>query len=241
MEWRGEGTVLVARRHGESAAILEVFTPDRGRHAGVVRGATSRKLALVLQPGSQVALAWRARLEEHLGSFTVEPMQSRAGLMAGRLELAGLNTITQLLSFTLPEREPHPRLYDQTQALLELMGESEEAWPLAYLHWELALLDEMGFGLDTSACAVTGATEGLAYVSPKTGRAVTEAGAGAWKERLLPLPPCLLAPQPAPRSELAEGLRTTGHFLANALAPALGEKPLPVARQRFVDLFLRQS
>lgn len=240
MEWQDQGTVLSARRHGENSAILEVFTEAHGRHAGVVRGASSRKLAPSLQPGCQVAVTWRARLEEHLGSYSVEPVQSRAGILGDRLALAGQNAVTALLSFSLPEREAHPRLYARTLTLLDMIGQSE-AWPLAYLHWELALLDEMGFGLDLNICAVSGETEGLAYVSPRTGRAVTEASAGAWKERLLPLPACLATPQMGTPDDLRDGLRTTGHFLDTWLAPALGEKPLPPARQRFVELYSRQG
>jgi DNA repair protein RecO (recombination protein O) len=240
MEWRDQGILLSSRRHGESSAIIEVFTPGRGRHLGVVRGGGSRKIAPVLQPGAQLDLVWRARLEEHLGAFTVEPLQSRAAAVMGdRLALAGLNAVLALLSFTLPEREPHPPLYHRSLALLDLLGSSEH-WVLAYLHWELALLDEMGFGLDLGACAVTGATEGLAYVSPRTGRAVTEAGAGEFRDRLLPLPACLQTLRRASPAELAEGLRTTGHFLERRLAPALGDRPLPEARRRLAELQARQ-
>ena len=238
MEWQDEGTVLRTRRHGESSAILEVFTEARGRHAGVVRGATSRNLAPLLQPGTQLTLTWRARLEDHLGSYTIEPVQSRADLMAERLSLAALNAVTALLCFSLPEREGHPRLYHRTLALLDMIG-SNEAWPIAYLHWELALLDEMGFGLDMSGCAVTGAQDGLAYISPRTGRAVTEAGAGTWKDRLLPLPPCLQAPVSGSQTEISDAMRTTGFFLKTWLAPALGNTPLPSARERFVDAYAR--
>lgn len=241
MEWQDSGTVLNTRRHGETSAILEVFTEGHGRHAGIVRGATSRKTAPSLQPGSQVAVSWRARLEDHLGSFTVEPVKSRAAaVMGGRLELAGLNAVTALLTFSLPEREAHPRLYRRTITVLDMIGETE-AWPLAYLQWELALLDEMGFGLDLTACAVTGTTTDLCYVSPKTGRAVSVAGAGAWKDKLLPLPHCLLAAGNGGTAEIAQGLTTTGHFLTNWLAPALGDRSLPPARQRFADLYARQS
>ncbi|WP_172300317.1 DNA repair protein RecO [Pseudoruegeria sp. HB172150] len=239
MEWRDQGILLSSRRHGESGAIIEVFTPGHGRHLGVVRGGGSRKTAPVLQAGAQLDVTWKARLEAHLGAYTVEPLRSRAaGLMGDRLGLSALNAVTALLSFALPEREAHEPLYHRSVALLDLIGESE-LWPLAYLHWELALLDEMGFGLDFSSCAVTGATDGLAYVSPKTGRAVTEAAAGAWKDRLLPLPRCLLVLQPAPPQEIAQGLRTTGYFLEHWLAPALGDKPLPPARQRLADLQAR--
>lgn len=239
MEWRDQGILLSARTHGESSAIIEVFTPARGRHAGVVRGGASRKLAPVLQPGAQLDLAWRARLEDHIGTFSAELIRSRAvASMSDRLSLAGLNAVTALLLFALPEREAHVRLYERTETLLDLLGQPE-IWPLAYMKWELALLDEMGFGLDLSGCAVMGAAANdLSYVSPRTGRAVSRAGAGEWADRLLPLPPCLLGHGPAPDTEIAQGLRLTGHFLHNRLAPELGHKPLPEARQRFVDRFM---
>lgn len=241
MEWQDQGTVLAARRHGETSAILQVFTEAHGLHAGVVRGASSRKLQPVLQPGAQVAVTWRARLEDHLGTFTVEPVKSRAAaVMGGRLELAALNAITALLVFSLPEREAHPRLYGRTISLLDMLGQSDH-WPLAYLLWELALLEEMGFGLDLSCCAVTGAREGLAYVSTRTGRAVTAEAAGPWKDRLLPLPACLQSPGDASAGDIAKGLTTTGYFLESWLAPAFGDRPLPAARRRFADLYARQS
>ncbi len=241
MEWREEGTLLAVRRHGETAAIIDVLTEGHGRHAGIVRGGTSRKIAPVLQPGAQLDLTWRARLDAHLGTFTVEPVKSRAAdLMADRLTLAALNAVSALLLFSLPEREPHPQLYRRTKALLDLIG-TNPAWPLAYLRWELALLDEMGFGLDLSRCAVTGALDDLAYVSPRTGRAVSAEGAGDWAEKLLPLPPALLGEGRGKMGEIADGLRTTGHFLASQLAESLGEKPLPEARARFVDLVRRAA
>lgn len=240
MEWRDQGILLSTRRHGETSAIIEVFTPGQGRHAGVVRGGTSRKIAPILQPGAQLDVTWRARLEDHIGSFTVEPVRSRAAVaLADRLALSGLNAVTALLSFCLPEREPHPRLYQRTEALLDLLGQ-DEIWPLAYLRWEVSLLEEMGYALDLSACAVTGATEGLAYVSPKSGRAVSVKGAGAWAERLLPLPDVLRGIGEAPDEEIAAAFRTTGHFLERYLAEGLGSKPLPEARSRFVDRFSRR-
>jgi len=239
MEWRDEGILLSVKRHGESAVIAEVFTPDHGRHAGVVRGGASRRMAPVLQPGAQMDIAWKARLQEHLGNFTLEPLRSRsATVMGDRMALAGLNAVTALLCFALPEREPHKRLYAATEALLDLLDQTD-LWPLAYLHWEMALLEDLGFGLDLTSCAVTGATEGLRYVSPRTGRAVTAKGAGDYADRLLPLPPCLLRQGEAPDPEIAEGFRVTGHFLNAHLAPDLGTRPLPEARQRFVDLFMR--
>ena len=238
MDWRDHGILLASRRHGETSAIIEVFTEGHGRHAGVVRGGASRKIAPILQPGAQLDVLWRARLEEHIGTFTVEPLRSRvAAAFSGRLALAGLNAVASLLLFCLPEREPHPAIYRRTEQLMDLLGQ-DEVWSLAYMRWELALLEELGFGLDLSACAVTGATEGLVYVSPKSGRAVSAAGAGKWADKLLPLPPCLREGA-APNIEIVDALRTTGYFLENHLAPSLGHTPLPDARARFVTQFTR--
>ncbi len=240
MDWRDHGILLTTRRHGETAAIVEVFTEGHGRHAGVVRGGTSRKVAPILQPGAQLDVLWRARLEEHIGTFQVEPLRSRAAAaFSGRLALAGLNTVVALLSFCLPEREPHPSVYKQTEQLMDLLGQ-DDIWPLAYMRWELALLEELGFGLDLSQCAVTGATDGLTYISPKSGRAVSAEGAGEWADKLLPLPPCLRGQGNAPDAEIAQGLHTTGYFLQHWVAPSLGHSPIPEARARFVEQFTRR-
>jgi DNA repair protein RecO (recombination protein O) len=232
MEWRDQGVLLAVRQHGESAAIIEVFTAAHGRQAGLVRGGGSRKAAPILQPGAQLDVRWRARLDEHLGTFTVEPIRSRAGVMASREALAGLNAVCALLSHSLPEREAHVALYPATIALLDAMEEGH--WTQDYLRWELLLLDELGFGLDLSRCAVTGATEGLAYVSPRTGRAVTAAAAGELAPRLLPLPACL-AGGPADLAGLTQGLRLTGHFLHREVT-AGGARPLPEARVRLLSV-----
>ncbi len=241
MEWREQGILLAVRRHGESAAIIEVFTPTHGRHAGIVRGGGSRRMAPVLQPGAQLDVAWRARLDAHLGTFQVEPVRDRAAaLMADRLALAGLNALTAALSFCLGERDPHPRFYAHSLKMFDVLG-TDPDWPLHYLHWELALLEVMGFGLDLSACAVTGARTGLRFVSPKSGRAVSEQGAGDWAGRLLPLPACLAGDAAANLSELIDGLTTTGYFLEQKVAPELGSRPFPPARRRLVDALARQS
>ncbi len=240
MEWRDQGILLSARKHGETSLIIEMFTPTQGRHVGVVRGGTSRKIAPILQPGAQLDVAWRARLEDHIGSFSVEPVRSRAAVAMGdRLALAGLNTVTALLSFCLPEREPHRALYDRTQMLLDLLGQTD-VWPLAYLQWEMGLLEEMGYALDLTACAVTGSTEELRYVSPKTGRAVSAQGAGEWVDKMLPLPAVMRGLGDGGDAEIGQGFVTTGYFLERHLAYDLGGKPLPEARARFVEAFNRQ-
>ena len=141
--------------------------------------------------------------------------------------------------FSLAEREPHLELYERTEWLLDMLDQVE-VWPLAYLHWELALLEDLGYGLDLTQCAVTGSTQDLIYVSPKTGRAVSRNGAGEWADRLLPLPKCLQGVGSGNLDDLEDGFRTTGHFLENALAKDLGNKPVPEARARFVDAFLKR-
>tara|TARA_B100000767_G_scaffold47941_1_gene42766 strand:+ start:28 stop:762 length:735 start_codon:yes stop_codon:yes gene_type:complete len=235
IEWRDEGVLLAVRKHGENAVIIDVLTQSHGRHAGVVRGGAGRKQAPVLQPGAQLDLVWKARLEEHLGSFTVEPLRSRAAqVMTDPLALAGLSSTVGLLCFSLPEREIYPNLYTISVNLLDLMCVTD-AWPLAYLQWEIQLLEMLGFGLDLSRCAVSGGIDDLTYISPKTGRAVAAHHAGEWKTRLLPLVPCMKGEGNAENNEISEGLRTTGHFLEKWLAPSLGDRPLPVARQRLVD------
>lgn len=239
MEWREDGIVLAVRRHGESAAIIEVLTEAHGRHAGIVRGGAGRRIAPLLQPGAELDLTWRARLEEHLGSFTVEPRRARAAaLMGNRLTLAGLNAMVALLTFTLPEREAHPKIYHQTRAVLDMM-EDGPFWTLAYLQWELSLLQELGFGLDLSSCAVTGVHENLIYISPKSGRAVSEASAGEWAERLLPCSPALAGDWDGSTEQLLSGLKVTGHFMSSQLAPTLGNNPIPDARARLIELIGR--
>ena len=239
MDWAGDGIVLTTRPHGESAAIIEVLTADLGLHRGVVRGGSGRRLTPVLQPGNTLALTWRARLDDHLGHFTAEMLRSRAGAILPHADrLAALNALTALAAFALPDRDPQPRLHALTEALLDLLADGAAPWFGAYLAWERALLEETGYGLDLGDCAVTGETGELAYVSPRSGRAVSIRGAGAWADRLLPLPALLRAADgPDDRAQMAQGLHTTGHFLRDTLAPGLGHRPLPEARARLERRF----
>jgi len=239
MDWQDEGVILSMRPHGESAAIIEIFSRAQGRQPGVVRGGAARRMAAHLQPGTQVMAHWQARLSDHMGAFTVEPLRSRAHLMADRLALAALSSVCALCCVTLPERAPHPDLWQRTVGLLDGLGAA--GWPTAYLRWELALLEELGYGLDLSACAVTGATADLAYVSPRTGRAVSRAGAGDWAEKLFPLPEGIAGTAPLSAAALVQGLAITSHFLTRELAEDHRGRPLPEARGRLVDLLARSA
>lgn len=243
IEWAEEGLVLAVRPHGETAAIVELFTAGHGRHAGVVRGGASRRLAPVLQPGNQVAARWTARLAEHLGHFTVEPVAARAAaVMADPAALAAMGAVCGLLAHFLPERAADPGLYARTLALVDALaaGVPVEDWAEAYLRWELALLADLGFGLDLSRCAVTGAQDELAYVSPRSGRAVSRHAAGEWADRLLPLP-AVFSGRARGLEAIVEGLALTGHFLAHKVAPAVGHAGLPAARQRLIDRLARAA
>lgn len=236
MEWTDDAIVLSVRQHGESGTILEVLTRTHGRHLGLVRGGTSHRMKPVLQPGNGVRLQWRARLSEHLGNFTAEPDRSRAGtLMDSREALIGLNAFTAIAGVTLPERAPYyDPIFVVAGILLDAMMEDGLAhWGALYVRWEAGLLEALGFGLDLSQCAATGATDDLAFVSPKSGRAVSAEAGAPYAARLFALPKFLLASQNADvtNADIAAGLALTGHFLLERVLKPNG-KPMPAARLR---------
>ena len=234
MQWSGEGLIIGVRRHGETSVIAEVMVEGRGRHLGLVRGGRSPKLAATLQPGNHVQLTWRARLDEHLGTFSIELVEARAAeLIAERLRLYASQLLCDHLRL-LPERDPHDRLLGMA---VRAMGDPDRfTLGAALARFELTLLDELGFGLDLSSCAATGATVGLTHVSPKTGRAVCRAAAEPYLDRLLALPRFLStgeAPEPA---SIAAAFRLTGHFLDRHVWSARGIDP-PATRDAVVEIF----
>jgi len=213
MEWSGEGLIIGVRRHGETSVIAEVMVEGRGRQLGLIRGGRSSKLAATLQPGNSVQLTWRARLEEHLGLFTtIEVTDSRAAaLIADRTRLYASQLLCDHLRL-LPERDAHDRLLGLCIRILD--GQlAPVALGMALARFELTLLDELGFGLDLSSCAMTGVTAGLTHVSPKSGRAVCLAAAAPYIGRLLELPAFLIENMPATASDLEAAFALTGHFL----------------------------
>jgi len=235
MEWQDEAIVLSARPHGESALIVQLMTREQGRHAGLVRGGQSRRNTGTYQPGSKVRAAWRGRLAEHLGQLTCETTGSPLAHLLDRPgPLAALASALAVTEQALPERAPYPRLYEGLDALLGTLAES--AWAEAYIVWELQLLALLGFGLDLERCAATGGNDSLAYVSPRTGRAVSLAAGEPYRDRLLPLPPFLLGQSDGSDLEVAQGLRLTGHFLERSLFHPQ-DRPLPPARQRLANRF----
>lgn len=226
MEWSGEGLIIGVRRHGESSVIAEVMVEGRGRQLGLVRGGRSSRLAATLQAGNSVELTWRARLEEHLGLFTrTELTDARAArLIADRTLLYASQLLCDHLRL-LPERDPHDLLLGRVIRILD--GHLDPlALGMALARFELTLLDELGFGLDLSSCAVTGVTRGLSHVSPRTGRAVCLEAAAPYLDRLFELPRFLLEETSADFHDLAAAFSLTGHFLfMHVWAPRSLETP----------------
>ena len=235
--WSDEGFVISARIHGESNAVIGLFTKSHGRHMGLVHGGTSRTKKPLLELGNFVSADWQARLDEQLGTYQIELMKAySAAMLDNPLKLSALASVCALLEQALPEREPQEAIYHATSALFEVFYLSDdcEQWLPIYLKWELGMLDALGFGLDLSRCAVSGATGQLDYVSPRTGHGVQAAYAGPYKERLLALPACLGGRQVL-ENELDAGLQLTGHFLQKHIY-ALIHKDLPQARIRLAYL-----
>ena len=240
MEFEEPAIVLAARTYGEVGAIVEALTAERGKWAAHVAGGASRRLKPALQPGAKVSFAYRARVADQLGSARIEPLgEGPAALFDDPTALAGLAAAAAVVAQALPEREPHPGVFLAFEALTLALAEAA-IWPAVMVRFEAGLLADLGFGLDLSTCAVTGSTDDLVYVSPRTGRAVSAAAGEAYKDRLLALPLFLLSSQSrlAP-GDIAAGLALTGHFLQTCVFNALN-RPLPPARERMIDR-LRES
>jgi DNA repair protein RecO (recombination protein O) len=240
MRLETEAIVCAVRGHGEHGAIARLLTPGDGMVAGYVRGGRSRRLRPVLMPGNTVQAEYRARTEEQLPQLGVELVHSRAFLLPEALASAGIEWSAALTAAALPEGQPYPALYQGLEGLLSAIeaAPSARGWSAALVRYELLVLNELGFGLDLSECAATGAREDLAFVSPKSGRAVSQAGAEGYRDRLLPLPPFLLAGGNPDWDAIFQGLKLTGHFLARDL---LIERQSDVlaARERLLERLKR--
>lgn len=240
MEWNSRAIVLSLHKHGEGHAVLEVFAEEKGRAKGYVKGGGSRRQRPSLEPGNLVEVIWRGRLDEHLGSFRAEPVKAVAPLLfRSPARLAALNAVTGLLAASLPEREAAPEIYGETLRLLGRLTDLDEddvLWGAEVVRLEVMLLSRLGYGLDLSRCAATGETENLAYVSPKTGRAVSKKAGAPYRDQLLALPGFLIGRGEPVRADVANGFRLTGHFIERHLLHA--PKPAWVAaRERMTGYF----
>jgi DNA repair protein RecO (recombination protein O) len=242
MEWRDEGFIIGVRRHGESSAIVELMTRAHGRHLGIVKGGRSRRMQPVLQQGNSISIVWRARLEEHLGVFTIEPLRQRAAiLMDSGMALAGVNLIGVLLRL-LAERDPHEHLFEMVEALADHLADKRIA-PALMARFELAVLSELGFGLDLDQCAATGRKDELVWVSPRTGRAISRAAGEPWADRLLPLPSFLrdgALLRDVAAADLERAYRLTGFFLDRDVLQPRGLRE-PEARRVWIAKSIPQS
>ena len=234
MDWTGSGRIIAVRPHGETSAVVELLTQDRGRHAGLVHGGRSRAMRPILQPGNRVSVQWRARLEEHLGSYQLEGEDLVAGhLMDDPLALSGLNAACAMATLCLPEREAHPAVAEAFEVLIQALSE-KEVWPALYVRWEAGLLADLGYGLDLRKCAATGQTHDLIYVSPKSGRAVGGEAGQPYANRMLKLPGFMVGTGRLDDGDIGSGLKLTAHFIERrVLWPS--DKQLPEARARMIE------
>jgi DNA repair protein RecO (recombination protein O) len=234
MDWTDRGIVLSARKHGETSLIVQLLTEQHGRHAGLVRGGTSSRARGLYQPGNLLSAHWRARLAEHLGNLSCEMVTgSAAALLDNGGKLAALSAAAALAEAALPEREPHADVFLSFSVLIAALGAARgaEDWAPVYVRFELGLLASLGFGLDLERCAATGTNDNLAYVSPKSGRAVSLSAGEAWRDKLLALPRFLLADEDPAPGEVGQGIALTGYFLERHVFAPHG-KTLPAARVR---------
>ncbi len=238
MQWTDEGIVIGVKRHGEASAILELMTLAHGRHLGLVRGGFGTRMKPILQTGNSVSASWRARLDEHLGNYTIEPTRQRASnFFAAPHAIYGVTHLAAMMRL-LPERDPHAGLYSVFEEVLDRLEDRVLAAPLV-VRFELQLLTELGFGLDLEQCASTGARADLIYVSPKSGRAVSRAAGEPWADKMLRLPAFLR--DPAAESggrDLADGFALTGFFLERHVLEPRGLK-LSDERAHFIAALLR--
>jgi DNA repair protein RecO (recombination protein O) len=231
MEWEAPAIVLDARPFGEGDAVATVFTEEHGAHRGLARGGFARSRAATWQKGNLVQVRWVGRLADQLGSFSAELVHPGAALaMDDALALAMLASACAVAEGALPEREPHPAVFAGLLRLIVQLPEGAAALP-DLIRWESLLLTELGYGMDLSSCALSASTDNLAFVSPKTGRAVSAEAAGMWKSRLFPLPPFLLGQGPSTPQDWLDGLRLTGHFLER---DAFGHRHLPLPPPRLL-------
>jgi len=234
MDWELPAIVLNTRPYGEGDVIVTLMTAEHGSHRGLARGGASRAQGGLWQAGNFVQARWVARMSEQLGSLRGELIHATAAsVMDDALALAMLSAVCAQAEDALPEREPHEAVFAGLIALLPRLALGAAVLP-EVVQWETVLLADLGYGLDLTSCAVTGATQGLAFVSPKTGRAVTAEGAGVWSDRLLRLPSFLTGAMKSDPEDWRDGLRLTGHFLARDVFGAR-HKPLPMARQMLYD------
>jgi DNA repair protein RecO (recombination protein O) len=248
MDWQDDAIVLTAKRHGETSAIVTLLTRERGAHAGLIKGGFAKRKRATLEPGNRVHATWRARLTEHLGHFQLETVHAHAAeLMNSPDRLAGLSAALSMCAAALPEREPHPALFEVLGAFLDALehadiGPDVKSWGSLYVKWELGLLQELGFRLDLKHCAATGVSDDLVWVSPKSARAVSREAGRPYEAQLLALPTFVQGDGGVAESveEVLKGLKLSGYFLdRHVFAPH--QRQMPQARARLIERLLNHK
>tara|TARA_B100000586_G_scaffold152883_1_gene111085 strand:- start:155 stop:886 length:732 start_codon:yes stop_codon:yes gene_type:complete len=238
MRWESEGIVLGFSLHNEKSYILEVFTKEHGRHKGLIRGIHSKNLRSTIEPGNEVKALWSGRLETHLGNFTIEPIKAWSSLILSQKDkLAALSSLCSLVSSTMAEKQPNDLIYYKSKEMIKKIVSESDEWIKEYVHWELELLSEIGYGIDLSKCAVTSKKDELVYVSPLSGRAVTLEGAGSYKDRLIKLPKFVLSKvSDCDNNDIVNGLELTEHFLRKRFFEP-NNLNFPQSRNRLKEIF----
>ncbi len=247
MDWTDEGIVLSSRPHGENAAVVTLLTASHGRHAGLVHGGQGRTARPTLQPGNRVQAAWRARTIDQLGTYTLDLASAQAAIWLDNPEVVGIiNSVCAVTEASLPERQPMAGVYAGLATLLSL--QDSDLWAPVYVKWEINLLQALGYGLDLTQCASGGGTDNLAYISPRTGRAVSLTAGQPYHDKLFPLPAFLIGLGEWEAADILQGLEMTGHFLsrhvfANPHSRTLiaRDGDLPQARQRLLDIYRKAA
>ena len=238
MRWESEGIVLGFSLHNEKSYILEVFTKEHGRHKGLIRGIHSKNLRSTIEPGNEVKALWSGRLETHLGNFTIEPIKAWSSLILSQKDkLAALSSLCSLVSLTMAEKQPNDLIYYKSKEMIKKIVSESDEWIKEYIHWELELLSEIGYGIDLSKCAVTSKKDELVYVSPLSGRAVTLEGAGSYKDRLIKLPKFVLSKaSDCDNNDIVDGLELTEYFLRKRFFEP-NNLNFPQSRNRLKEIF----
>jgi DNA repair protein RecO (recombination protein O) len=238
MRWESEGIILGFNNYNEKSYILDIFTKEHGRHKGLIRGIHSKNLRSVIEPGNEVKAFWSGRLETHLGNFKVEPIKSWSSfILNNKNKLSALSSLCSLISSTMAEKQPNDLIYNRSRKIIQIMTSKDDQWIKEYINWELDLLSEIGYGIDLSSCVVTEKKDGLMYVSPTSGRAVTSEGAGIYRNKLIKLPAFILLKEcQCSREDIINGLELTEHFLRKRFFEP-NNLNFPQSRNRLKEMF----
>lgn len=234
MEWSSPSIILNTRPFGETDGIVSVLSLKHGLYSGLVKGMISRRQASIWQIGNFVTATWSAKLSDQLGYLKGELVRANfAFLSPFPLAFSIMTSLCAVAEGGLLERQPVEAIACHTFQLFDFLindpQHSEKTAIADLLRWELNFLADLGYGLDFSACHSLDNHQSY-FVSPRTGKVVTETMAGEWKPRLFRLPILFLHREEIGNpQDWLDGLKLTGYFLQKNVF-SLMNKPLPFAR-----------